>query len=361
MKTWGRTVIAAAWFAALVGLAQLGIGTATEAVRLQGVYDHMDFWSSQLVWLVWYAGLSVLAGTVAGVAAARRDTPSPGLGLRFSAALAASLGAIASIGTVLLQVRQARILSGNPLLIVGITVGVGAAIGLLAAIVVLSHKSFGWNAVSMIVAIWLVFGASAAFAPYDPPQLGVLGISGSTLGSKILPYALPMLAAAIGVVTGLIARSKGHHRAVLAISGSIGPALVGFAYAIAGPGTSDYQHRPWLAAMIAVGAGLLGSLVVGAWPQRSEAPSVVRPTRPDGTTTTAEIPIAERDTDYVGWVSGLTEPVEKPLPSRQRRSGGESSPRDTASATPAEAETAQREPLSRPYVRGRGPKHQKSS
>ncbi|MBB5871508.1 hypothetical protein F4553_004887 [Allocatelliglobosispora scoriae] len=334
MKTWGRVVGTAAWFAALVGLAQLGLAAATGAVHLSDAHETIDTWSSQLVWLVWFAGLSVLAGTVAGAVAARHHLPGAGLGARVASAFAAAIGTAAALAPALLQARRAQLPSGDPVFLAAVTMGVGTAIGLLAAIVVLSHRSFGWNTIATIAVGWLLFGASVGLEPDAAPQLGVVHTDGS-LGNSLVPFALPVIAGLIGIATSFTARRQDHHRAVVAISGSVGPALIGFAYAIAGPGQGDYQHRPWLAAMIAVGAGLLGSLIVGVWPSRSDEPELrperpVRPIRPDGTTITAEIPVSERDAEHVGWVSGLTDSSgDRPMPPRQRRSS-ESSARDSA-------------------------------
>lgn len=322
MRTWGRAIGTALWFAAFAGYAQLGVATATGAVRLDGVYDHMDFWTSQLVWLVFFAMQAALAGTMAGLWAARLDGAAPGLGVRFTAALSAAVAAAASVGTVLLRTRSAEIRVGDPVLLAGVTIAIGAGLGLLTAIVILTHRAFGWNAAATVVAVWLVFAASVALAPHDGARLGVLTTAAGQAGTgeRTVQFGPPIAAALIGLCTALIARAKGHHRAVVAISGAMGPSLIGFAYAVAGPGEADYQHQPWLAALIAVGAGLLPSVAVAAWPRRTDEVGTPRRARTERGVITAEIPITDRDTEYVGWVSGLTDPANKPLPPRQRRS-----------------------------------------
>jgi hypothetical protein len=320
MKTWLRAAGTGFWFAALLGLAQLGALAATRGITLvDAAYDRPDPWTAQLVWFAWATLTSVVGGTLF----ARRGVETTGLGLRLGATFGATLGAGVGVAVALYQVRNAELPIGSPLLLAGATIAIAAAIGLLATIVIHSHPAFGWNATTVIGVLWLIFALSAALAPHDQPRLGVLIISGSTAPTALLP----VLTTAIAGVIAVISRWVGHHRVMVALSGAMGAALAGFAYAIAGPGDGDYQRQPWLAALIAVGASLLISVAVSAWPSR-RSPMVKREyRRANGTTKTAEIPITERDTDYVGWVSQLTEqqPITDTTVPRQRRVSGDRS------------------------------------
>ena len=72
-------------------------------------------------------------------------------------------------------------------------------------------------------------------------------------------------AAVVGLVVAGVARWRRSGRFGVALAGFGGPAVVAAAYLVAGPGASadrTAQADPYLAALIAVGAGLIASVLI---------------------------------------------------------------------------------------------------
>lgn len=312
MKTWGRAIGAAFFFAAVMGAAQVGVASVLGVLRLDDAYADPDHWVAQTVFLAWFALIAVLVGTTA---AAR----SAGLGTRVSAAAIAGVGGALGSAIALFPARDAQIPKGDPLLSAGLAVVIGAVAGIVVAFAMLSARSLGWSAAAQAVAMWVfVATAVAADLPDVPARLGqiVLGdlpVRGVTL------WGLPVVAALLGVGVALVARFRGHHRLAIAICGASGPATVALAYVVAGPGVTDFQRVPWIASLIAVAAGLAASLLVALPPRRTEDEAA--PAAETGPTETAPLPSrrewqaesgpvpAPRGSDSVeSWVSGLGDP-----------------------------------------------------
>jgi len=245
-----------------MGAAQVGVVTVLGVLRLDGEYADSDAWVAQTTFLAWFAVIAVAVGTAVGARPA-------GLGIRVSAAVAAGLGGAAGTALALVPARHAHIPNGDPRLQAGLALGIGAAAGLIFAFALLSARALLWNATAYAVLTWGLI-AGAAGRSENPPHLGGLaglGLSPDLVHSSQL-WGLPVLAAVLGLLVALAARLRGHHRLAVALSGAAGPATVGLAYVIAGPGSSDVQKLPWIAALGAIVTGLAASVLVAIPPRR---------------------------------------------------------------------------------------------
>jgi hypothetical protein len=246
--------------------AQVGVASVLGALRLDAAYADTDAWAAQTVFLAWFALVSVAVGTAAGARAT-------GLGTRLSAAVAAGVGSALGSGIALFPARHAQVPKGDPTLLAGLALGIGAVAGIIVAFALLSARSLGWNAAVYGVLMWLLIGGAVAADSGDvQAQLGRLaapGLSASFMHS-FGPWALPALAAVLSLLVAVAARLSGHHRLAIALSGASGPAMVALAYVIAGPGGSDYQKIPWISALVAVATGLAASILVALPPKRAE-------------------------------------------------------------------------------------------
>ncbi|NUT33148.1 MAG: hypothetical protein HOV79_08750 [Hamadaea sp.] len=318
MKTWGRAIGAAFFFAAVMGAAQVGVASVLGVVHLDGAYADPDHWVAQTVFLAWFAQIAVLVGTTA---AAR----SAGLATRVSAAAVAGVGSALGSAIALFPARDARIPKDDPLLSAALALIIGALAGIVVAFAMLSARSLGWSAAAQAVAVW-AFVATAVAADLDgvPARLGqvVLGdlpVRGVTL------WGLPVIAALLGLTVALVARVRGHHRLAIALSGASGPATVALAYLVAGPGATDFQRVPWIASLIAVAAGLAASVLVALPPRKTaeeESPALTSdgvddaplPSRSEWQAGQTTAPRQRGDDAVESWVSGLGGPKASPTP-----------------------------------------------
>ncbi|MCP2326504.1 hypothetical protein HDA40_005011 [Hamadaea flava] len=263
MKTWGRAITSAFVFAALMGAGQVGVATVLDVLRLDGTYADNDAWTAQTVFLAWFAVIAVTVGTGIGAR-------TYGLGVRVSAAAAAGIGGAAGTALALFPARHAQIPNGDPALQAGLALIIGAAAGLVFAFGMLSARALAWSAGAYALITWGLIAGGVGKTADEPPRLGGLaglGLSPATVDDAQL-FGLPAIAAVLGVIVAMTARLRGHHRLAVALSGAAGPATVALAYAIAGPGSSDFQKLPWFAALSAVLTGLVASVIVAVPPRR---------------------------------------------------------------------------------------------
>ncbi|NUR69855.1 MAG: hypothetical protein HOU81_03465 [Hamadaea sp.] len=263
MKTWGRAITSAFVFAAIMGAGQVGVATVLDVLRLDGAYADDNVWLAQTAFLAWFAVIAVAAGTAIGA-------HSAGLGVRVSAAVAAGIGGAAGTAIALFPARHAQLPNGDPALQAGLALTIGAAAGLVFAFAILSARSLAWSAGAYALVVWGLIAGGVAKSADAPPRLGGLaglGLSPAAVDDAQL-FGLPAIAAVLGVIVAVTARLRGHHRLAVALSGAAGPATVALAYAIAGPGSSDFQKLPWVAALGAVLTGLVASAIVAIPPRR---------------------------------------------------------------------------------------------
>lgn len=250
------------WFATVMAAAQVGAASVFGALRMDGEFD-TTAWTTRITLLCWFTISSVIAGAYAGSRAS-------GSGARMSASFAAGAGGALGASIALYPARAATLPQGNPQLMAGIAVGVAAIAGLILAFGLLSARSLGWSAAGTGIAVWGLISIGVA-THADSARLGQLdtpALSSSFVHILSL-WGLPAAMAVLAIVTAIIARTAGRHRAAVALSGVVGPATIALAYAIAGPGDSDAQKIPWTSAMIAVAAGLAASLLVALPPRRT--------------------------------------------------------------------------------------------
>jgi hypothetical protein len=279
VRAWLTVIWKSFGVAVVVAAAELGVSDAVGITRWRD--PSADAWSVLLTWVAFSYAAAVLSGAAVGPHALRqpRQAGQPdGVLARVVATFVAGLGATAAIEVALLQTQATTPgLSAYPDLVVASTAGAGVVVGIVVALIAAAVPAVKVNVRATIGWIWLV-GVGCAVAgtithrPFDPPGLGVVD------APSLVPatwWSGPNLMIAVALLMGLavagVARWAGAGRVGAGASGFAGPAVVAAAYVIAWPGMGPAQSSqldPYRAAAIAVGAGLLGSLLVAVIPHR---------------------------------------------------------------------------------------------
>lgn len=271
-RTWGRRLLCALGVAALAGAGQLGFAYGLGIVRFARAFDNaaQPQWPAQLAWVSWFAMVAAVAGAVAAERLARREGYACGTRARAALSCAAGFGAAAVAPLCMLPARAAQVASVDPVSVTGLSAGLGAVVGMFAALAVLTYRPIAWNVAAITGCMWLLALVSVApsLGPTDPlpaVRLGVLDpawlASGTAQGLAV--DTMPALALVAGAATGAVARWRGHPMLVVAACGAAGPAMLALAYLVAGPGDSadKYQAGPYWGGLLAAGAGALGSVL----------------------------------------------------------------------------------------------------
>ncbi len=259
--------------AAVVGAGQLGIAYGLSMVRLDRDLDvtASDQWTAQLAWVAWIAMTAAAVGAIVATGLRPRWRPQPiGTGGALGIGLAAGLGALAVIPLTMQPARAASVAGVNPVFVIGVCAGLGAAAGIFAAWAAAAKAVARWSLGTLTVLVWAVALISIAPSllpgrtPAAPIRLGVL--EGNLIPAAITEHTpfvtMPVLALLAGLICGLVARGRRLSTLAVALSGLAGPALLTVAYLIAGPGEGTrFDLNPYWAAMIASGAGVLGSVL----------------------------------------------------------------------------------------------------
>jgi hypothetical protein len=303
-----------------------------------------------------------VGGAAAAERVARRHQYPPGIGTRILVALFGGIGASAVIPLSMQPARAAELAqSVDPALVVGLAAGLGAVGGVLVAVVALSLRPLAWHLATVATAVWLA--GVAAVGPYLGPdgaapsiRLGVpqWTVQAGETDRLVEMLGMPVLALLAGLVVAVVARSRREPALVSAVSGMAGATPLALAYLIAGPGTNGDtadQMAPYLGALIAIPAGLLGSLLVTAIRRRdrerdtakasdrTRSADAVEPTdiipplakegqrRPAAPAQWPASPIpaqrvratasAPRPDEHLDWVSGLGDPPQGSSPPRR--------------------------------------------
>lgn len=332
MRTWIKALASALGTAAIVGAGQLGVAYALGVLRWDQDFGPTDdLWAAHLTWAPLIAALAVTAGALNGRRAIHRYDLREGFGSWTLVSLAALLGATVTVPLVALPAAAARTLAPlDPALNAGLAAGLGVAVGFFVALAALCARPVAGGVVTAAVWVWLVALVSAVAwlgQTREPAgqRLGVLDLPSLADGVErqlVLPVMVGVALSTSTMIAGY-SRWLGEHQFAVATSGLAGPALVAAAYLIAGPGTSGDQRTPWLAALIAAGAGFGASLLVAVLRRRPSVPDEDAEAVPEdrGPATTAigearQMPpgprpqpspgqAGVRDRDYVDWVSGL--------------------------------------------------------
>jgi hypothetical protein len=276
LRTVARVLTATLGVAALAAAGQLGVAYGLGIVRLTRILDvtTRDQWTAQLAWVAWLAMTSAVAGAVLGVRFAPRRSyhslPVYGVGTVIAVALAAGAGAALVVPLTMQPARTAQIAGVHPVLVIGISAALGAFAGVPAAVAALMATVPRWSLLGVSVCIWAIALLSVApsLAPDGPlpaVRLGVFdaGYLSPGVTQRTALFTMPAVALVAGASLGWLARRQGRGTVTIAFAGLPGPALLTVAYLIAGPGSgiAHYQVVPYWAAMIATGAGLLGSVL----------------------------------------------------------------------------------------------------
>jgi hypothetical protein len=273
-------LLAALGVGLLAGAGQLGFAYGFGIVRFTRTFDAatQNQWTAQLAWVSWFAMLAAVVGAMLADRLVQRPVQPLGLGGRLALAGAAALGAAVVAPLCMLPARGAQLASGdNPVLLAGLAAGLGAVFGTLAALAALSHRLISWNVAAVTGGVWLLalLSVMPSLGPDDPlpaVRLGALDAAwlGSGTAQRLAVITMPALALVAGALTGALARWQGQPIAWVVATGAPGPAMLALAYLIAGSGSSadNYQAAPYWGALIAAGAGVLGSglAAVLRWP-----------------------------------------------------------------------------------------------
>ncbi|MFC0526441.1 hypothetical protein [Phytohabitans kaempferiae] len=282
IRTWSRVLLAALGVAMLAAASQLGVAFGLGIVRLSRTFavDQENQWTAQMAWVTWFAMVAAVAGAIAADRMARRHGYEGGTGSRIAYSLFAGLGAAVLVPLCMQPARFALVRATDPVLVIGLSAALGAVAGVFVALAALSYQPLLWNVVAVTAAAWLLALISVipSLSPGDPlPEirLGVLDLASLSAGAAQSSgvVTMPLLALALGAATAGIGRWLGRPHVTIAASGLIGPAMLCLAYLVAGPGSSTdkFQAAPYWGALVAVGAGTLGSVL--ATVVRRPAPS----------------------------------------------------------------------------------------
>ncbi len=267
---WAKLLWISAAVAAVAAAAQLGVADALGITRWETNGSIRD-WTALLTWIAFCYAVAVLSGGLVGQSAVRRQYRRNGVGMRITATFAATLGAGAVVGLAWLPASAAEPPAHvNPGLVVSITAGAGVVAGFLLTLLASAARQVAVGLQTTIAWLWLAaVGCAVAglltHEPYPSPRLGVLDapqLSGSLWSS---PNVMVGVAAVVGLVVASFGRVARSGRFGVAMAGFGGPAIVAAAYLVAGPGTSvdrTAQAEPYLAALIAAGAGLVASVLI---------------------------------------------------------------------------------------------------
>jgi hypothetical protein len=268
VRAWVKLIWNSLGVAAIAAAAQLAIAQALGIIRWDASADGSG-WSALLTWVAFIYAVAVLGGAAVGRRALRRPTKPDAMPARIAAALSAGVGASIAVGLAWLPAKAAKPpVSVHPELLVALTAGTAIVAGIIIAVIALSVPPAAGGVRAAMAWIWLV-GIGSAIAgylthrPYAAPRLAVVD------APSVIPVAwwsgpnlMIAVAALLGIGVAAFARWAEAGRLGTAISGFAGPAVVAAAYLIAGAGDGTSQLEPYRASLIAVGVGLVASVVV---------------------------------------------------------------------------------------------------
>jgi hypothetical protein len=290
LRTWLKVLLTAVGAAALAGAGQLGVAYGLGIVHLAHGFlgAAADQWPAQLAWVGWFAMLAAVLGAVAADRMAQRLGQRPTTASRTGAvAFAAGIGAAIVAPLSMYPARAAEIGGSiNPVLTVGLTAGVGAFVGVIAAVAVLSQRAIAWSVAAVAGPVWLLglVAVAPTLGPHDPLpaiRLGVPDLPSLSAGTtRVLALiGIPAFTVLISAAVAGLARWREHNPAAVALCGAGGPALLAFAYLLAGPGDGKAQAAPYWGSIIGLAAGVLGSVVMALAPEPGVAAAKIQRVR----------------------------------------------------------------------------------
>ena len=282
VRAWVKLIWNSLGVAAIAGAAQLAIAQALGIIRWDATYpaDDPAGWSALLTWIAFIYAVAVLGGAAIGRRALRRPTKPDTVPARIAAALSAGVGASIAVGLAWLPAKAARPpVSVHAELLVALTAGAAIVAGIFLALLALSLPPIAGGIRAAVTWIWLAGIGSAiagylTYRPYSPPRLGVIDApSVVPVAWWSGPYLMIATAAVLGIAVAAVARWAGARRIGVALCGLAGPAVAASAYLIAGPGVGPEQREPYRAALIALGVGLIASMLVAIPAPRHRKPT----------------------------------------------------------------------------------------
>ncbi|MFD0740609.1 hypothetical protein ACFQ1L_00390 [Phytohabitans flavus] len=352
IRTWSRVLLAALGVAMLAAASQLGVAFGLGIVRLSRTFpvDQENQWTAQMAWVCWFAMVAAVAGAVAADRMARRHGYEGGTGSRIAYSLFAGIGAAVLVPLCMQPARFAIVRDTDPVLVIGLSAALGAVAGVFVALAALSHQPLLWNVGVVSAAAWALALVSVipSLGPDDPLpnlRLGVLDLatfsSGAAQSSAVA--TMPLLALAVGAACAGLGRWLGRPPTATGPSGIIGPAMLCLAYLVAGPGTETdkFQAAPYWGALVAVGAGTLGSVLaaVARRPSRrpaepAEETAAAAPQEQDAAAHPSREPGIEpvfREPPAEGWSVPLPRHSAEPSPAPSTSAAGSTAEETTAS------------------------------
>jgi hypothetical protein len=317
IRSWLKLLAATTTAAAVVGAGQLGIAYGLGMVRLDQTLEitQRDQWTAQLAWVAWITMTAAAIGAVVATGLRPRWSPRPiGAGGALAMGLAAGIGALAVLPLTMQPARAALVTGVQPVLVIGICAGLGAAAGIFAGWAAAARAVARWSLSTLTVAVWAVALISVApsLLPGKTPEAVRLGVlEGALIPAAVAEYlrfaTMPVIALFAGLAVGWIARGRQKPTLAAALSGLAGPALLTVAYLIAGPSAAaGFQLDPYWAAMTATGAGVLGSVLA----------TIMRGTPGTAGTAEPEAPTTDSPTDAQPEPAPVTASGRATLPRR---------------------------------------------
>ncbi len=336
VRTWANTLGVTVGTGLLAGAGQLGIGYGLGVVRWDRDFPTRGPWHAQLTWVAFFAIVAVVAGGYAGAWQARRARQAATIGLRVAVALTAAVGALVVLPLV---VRPAAAShppeGGDPRIAATLTVVAGLLVGVVAAFAALSVPAVSGSIVATVLWLWIIALISAAStlgggASWASARLGLLPAEGVWVPVTLL---VPAVLIALGVAA--IARFGGSDARAVGASGVAGPAVVGLAYLIAGPGGGS-DGTAYRTALLAIAAGVVVSAAVAMARRRPARPApAAAPAGPTDETTAAG-PSDETTAEPTTEERPTAEPEPEPATSK----ASEPETPETATTAPERADPA---------------------
>lgn len=311
-RSWAKSLATTATAAAVVGAGQLGIAYGLGIVRLDRVIDvtARDQWTAQLAWVAWITMSAAAIGAIVATGLLPRWRSAPiGAGGALAMGLAGGLGSLAVLPLILQPARAAQVAGVQPVFVIEVVAGLGAAAGIFAGWASAAKPAARWNVAALSVLMWIVALISIApslKAGRTPGEVRLGVLSGSLIPSAVASHTtfltMPTLALLAGLVIGFLARGSRLSALAAGLAGVAGPALLTVAYLIAGPelGAAGFQDDPYWAAMTACGAGVLGS-VLAAIVRGAPAAAPAQPASSDSTPAASSAepaPLPKRDSPH---------------------------------------------------------------
>ncbi len=271
---WTSRVAAAAGAAAGTGAAQLGLGYGLGVVvwPVSATADDSE-WLGSLGWATWIAASATVFGAVIagrlGGGPARRWSPA----WRLILASSAAVGALVAVALIALPARSAvRGDTFSPQVIAGGYALLGVALGLIVAFWAVVSRPIAANLMATGALLWALAIAAIMTelawhrdsATYLTSWQFAQSSGDARVGTIFWPSALLTLTAAflVGAIAAGPAIRRGNLGLGTAVSGVVGPLLVGVAFLALAPrltGNAGPLESAYLVAPYAVLAGLAGS------------------------------------------------------------------------------------------------------